>query len=259
MLKIWFVILALPASASEPDAVIQRSTRLFAADWQAASQYEYVETDREKDRSPTYQVMMIRGSPYQRLEAIDGKALSPADQQKEQQKLDKVIAERCAESSQKTEERIGAFKKDQERQLHLLEELTKAFDFNRAGEALMDGHKTWLFNATPRPDYHPLDNETKVLTGMQGRLWVDQESLQWVKVEADVIHPVSIEGFLARVEPGTRFELSRAPAPDGHWLPTHFSVRSKAEILGIINHKGHQDQTWSDYKKAPPDAKICEP
>jgi hypothetical protein len=42
-------------------------------------------------------------------------------------------------------------------------------------------------------------SESKVLTGMEGKLWIDKKTLQWVKVEATVIHPVSIGGFLAEV------------------------------------------------------------
>lgn len=41
-------------------------------------------------------------------------------------------------------------------------------------------------------------------------------------VEATVIHPVSIEGFLAQVEPGTQFKLEKMPVADGIWLPKHF-------------------------------------
>jgi len=30
---------------------------------------------------------------------------------------------------------------------------------------------------------------------MEGKLWIDEKTFQWVKVEATVIRPVSIEGF----------------------------------------------------------------
>ena len=85
---------------------------------------------------------------------------------------------------------------------------------------------------------------------MQGKLWIDKATFQWVKVEASVIHPVSIQGFLARVEPGTRFEWEKGPVAGGVWLPKHFSVRSKAEILSFIRHKTHEDETYFNYQKA---------
>jgi len=66
---------------------------------------------------------------------------------------------------------------------------------------------------------------------MQGTFWIDRDSFQWVKVEADVVHPVVIGGFLARVEPGTHFELEKAPVADGVCLPTHFAIKSRAKLL----------------------------
>jgi hypothetical protein len=85
---------------------------------------------------------------------------------------------------------------------------------------------------------------------MQGKLWIDQATFQWVKVEASVIHPVSIEGFLAKLEPGTQFELEKAPVSGGVWLPKHFSFRSKAEILSFIGDNTHDDEAYFYYQKA---------
>jgi hypothetical protein len=91
--------------------------------------------------------------------------------------------------------------------------------------------------------------EAQVLTGMRGQLWIDQKTFQWVKVVAEVVHPVSIGGFLARVEPGTRFELEEAPVGDGIWLPSHFSEKSDAKVLHVFNHASQDDETYFDYQK----------
>lgn len=51
---------------------------------------------------------------------------------------------------------------------------------------------------------------------------------------AHVIHPVTIEGFLAQVQPGTRFEVEKAPVEGDIWLVTHYSMRASAKILFIV-------------------------
>jgi hypothetical protein len=56
-----------------------------------------------------------------------------------------------------------------------------------------------------------------VLTGMEGKLWIDEKTFQWVKVEATVIRPVSIEGFLAEVEPGYTLRTRKGTC-DGQYL-----------------------------------------
>jgi hypothetical protein len=84
---------------------------------------------------------------------------------------------------------------------------------------------------------------------MEGQLWVDTQAFQWVKVTAKVIQPVSIAGFLARVEPGTDFELEKAPVAPGIWLPSHFAVESRSRILEIIGHRTQEDVNYSGYRK----------
>jgi hypothetical protein len=91
--------------------------------------------------------------------------------------------------------------------------------------------------------------DCQVLPGMQGELWVDKKTFQWVKVTAQVMHPVSIEGFLARVEPGTRFELEKAPVDNEIWQPSHFSMKSHAKVLFIIKRSSSADETYFDYVK----------
>jgi hypothetical protein len=89
----------------------------------------------------------------------------------------------------------------------------------------------------------------QVLPGMQGQLWIDQKTYQWVKVTAEVIHPVSIEGFLAQVEPGTRFELEKSPVDGGTWQITHFAMKSEAKVLFLFSHNSQENSTYFDYQR----------
>jgi len=240
------------SATAQPDAntIIQRSMAVLRADWKAAPQYNYYERDVENHDTKTYEVRMIRGSPYQRLVAINDLPLSERDKKAEQEKLDHVIAQRSRESKKQSKKRIAEYQRDRHRDHRMIEELSKAFNFKLSGEATQNSHHVYILDATPRPGYRPLDKETEVLTGMRGTLWIDKATFQWVKAEAEVVHPVSIEGFLATVEPGTRFELDKGPVPGGAWLPTQFIVQSKAEILSFIGHNTHAKETYFNYQKA---------
>ena len=85
---------------------------------------------------------------------------------------------------------------------------------------------------------------------MEGELWIDQKSSQWVRVRAKVIRPASIEGFLAQVQPGTRFELDKKPVGNDVWVPSHFAMSSQAKVLYLINHSSSDDETYFDYVRA---------
>ncbi len=249
-----FLLIIHTASAAPktPDAttIIQRSVDAMHRDWQTSEHYTHLERDLESHGSKTFQILMIEGSPYQKLTAVNGKPLSPGEAKKEEEKLRHEIASRCGESPSERQKRIAKYQEDQKRDHEMMGELTKAFTFQVTGRQRLNGRQTWVLKATPKPGYQPPNLETKALTGMEGKLWIDTASFEWVRVEAHVVRPVSIEGFLATVEPGTVFELVRAPAGNGFWAPVHFSDRSKARIVGLIGHSAHDDETYTNYRPA---------
>jgi hypothetical protein len=239
-------------------AIIERSVRANNLDWQRAPGYKYFETDRDAQGkgTKTYEVMMIQGSPYQRLVAVNGQPLSPEEQQAEQSKMEAAIAARGKESPRQKAQRIAKYEKERKQDHLMMEQLTKAFDFTLQGTQKLGSFEVYLLKATPRPGYQPPNMQTKALTGMEGQLWVDTKTYQWVKVEATVVHPVSIEGFLARVEPGTRFELENVPVAEGLWLPKHFAMKANAKVLLLFNHREQEDQTFFDYRKEDPGSAL---
>lgn len=256
MLKqiILFVALAAASFAQhDVDTIIQRSVEANAADWKSAPDYDYFERDVQPGAgTKTYEELMIFGSPYERLVAVDGKPLSPEHHAQEQQKLEVAVVERQKESQQERAQRIARYKEQRERDHLLMDQLTRALDFKLVGEQRLGPYKVYVLEATPRPGYDPPNYEAKVLTGMGGRLWIDEKTFQWVKVEATVIRPVSIEGFLAQVEPGTHFELQKMPVADGVWLPKHFAMKSQAKVLFFFTRKSQADETYYGYHNATP-------
>jgi hypothetical protein len=248
------IFCACAAAQRPPDIgkIVQESARVTDADRKANPNYDYSETDLESDGSSrTYAVHMLLGSPYQELTAVNGKALPPQKQEEEQQKLNQEISRRRRESPEERAHRVQKFQKEQNRDRRFMEEFVHAFDFKLLGEQSLDNHQVYVVQATPRAGYRPANREAEVLTGMRGRLWIDKKTYQWVKVEAEVIRPVSIAGFVATVEPGTRFELEKSPVEGDIWLPKHYAMTSKAKILSIFHRKNHQDETYFNYHKAP--------
>jgi hypothetical protein len=137
-----------------------------------------------------------------------------------------------------------------------MDQLTKALDFTLVDEQMLGPYKVYVLKATPRHGYKPPNYEAKVLTGMEGKLWIDEKTFQWVKVEARVISPVSIGGFLAQVKPGTHFELQKMPVADNVWLPKHFAMKSEAKVLFLFTRKSQADETYYSYHKATSRASL---
>lgn len=102
------LLLALAVSAlsaaPNPQEIIRKSVAATKWDWAQTSQYSYLERDVESKRhSPaaarTYRVLMIDGSPYNLVTAINDQPLSPFEKLAEQRKLHKEIAKDRANPS----------------------------------------------------------------------------------------------------------------------------------------------------------------
>ena len=130
----------------------------------------------------------------------------------------------------------------------MMSQLSKGFDFKIAGTQKVGERTVWILTATPKPSYRPPNMDCQVLPGMQGEMWIDQETYEWVKVTAQVTRPVSIEGFLAVVEPGTRFEIEKIPVSAGIWQISHFSMQARAKVLHLIKRNSAEEDSFYDFQ-----------
>lgn len=249
-----FGALALLLSATRPAAqeIVKLSIASTQADWKATPEFSYTEQDDDVRSgvtvSKTYRVWMLDGSPYSRLTAIGNEPLSRARNAQESLKLRKEIVRRAEESAHAHAARVAKYQKDRHRMFALIDEMAAAFDFKFLGEQKLEGHDVDVFTASPRPGYQPKSWETRILTGMKGKLWVDRDTYQWVKVEAVAIRPVRLGWFIAKVLPGTRFLLEQAPVTGNLWQPEHFSIEARAWILGWRKDYVHSE-TYTDYRR----------
>ena len=241
-----------------PDAneIVRRSVAAIEADWSQAPNYSFVQrgVESKHDAAPTvktYEVLMIDGSPYNRLIAVNDKTLSSGEQAEEGRKLVAEIDRREHESNRERTRRVAKYVKERNQDHTMIREMVDAFDFQIVGEETIDGHDCWVLDAKPKPGYRPTNRETKVLAGMQGKLWVEKTHDQWVRVQAEVMKPVNFYGFIAKVGPGTRFLLEQEQVHDNLWLPKRFSVHVSASTFGFINQNSNDDETYENYRPMP--------
>lgn len=244
-------VTAAAQSTLSVEQILQRSVEANRGDWSAAPRFAFVERDQESrfgSRKPakTYQVLTIDGSPYRRLLAIDDQTLSQDRSEQEARKLRKEAQRRARESSGARKRRIASYQRERKQDQAMMNEMADAFSYSLVGEEQIRGHDTYLLDASPKPGYQPKTRETRVLTGMRGRLWIDKQNFHWVKVSAEVFRPVSFAFFFAKVGPGTKFELEESPVNESVWLPIHFKMSVKASVIGF-SYTSSDDETYRDY------------
>ncbi len=176
---------AYSRSLLDAQTIIQRSVEANKLDWEMSPKYEFDETDFQPGgHTLTYHVTMILGSPYQELIRKDGKLLSPEQQADEQRKLEQAIQTRRGETAAEHAKRVESYEKERARDHVLMNQLAIAFNFKLTGEQKLGPYNVYVLKATRRPGYSPPTREAEVLTGMEGKLWIDEQTFQWVKVEA---------------------------------------------------------------------------
>lgn len=263
-LSILFPVASLPLSAQSANSlksaeIVHRSVAVNTADWKAQPDYSYRELDIKSkidssgqtrtEVSKTYEVMMIEGSPYNRLIAIRNEPLSRAQDLQEQMKLKTEIERRQAESGRERQARLGKYRNERAEEHMLMQQMVAAFNFRFAGEQQIEGSDCYALDAIPNPAYHPPVERARVLTGMKGRLWIDKAHYHWVKVQAEVMSPVAFGLFIAKVKPGTSFELEQAPVGTV-WLPKTFVETVNATVLGVYGMRTREEEHYSDYHQA---------
>jgi hypothetical protein len=241
-----------PCRAQNLEEIVSRGSSTLKSDWGADESYAYVERDEAQKNgmpgSKTSQVVYIAGSDYYLPLAIDDLPLAPDREKLELQKLKNEIQRRNEETPEARQKRIGNYKKQRTENEALVLDFPNAFDFELLREETMDGHAAWVLSGTPkkkRPGATGL--AAKVLSGMQGTVWVDKQGSHAIRVECDVLSPVPVFGILARVLPGTRIEFAMAPVTDSIWLISELSMKLR---LSKFFRKSMQDtrSTYSDYR-----------
>ncbi len=247
------MLLALPVSFRAQDTsaahvIVHRSVQVNNADWKAQPDYSFRRSDVEGSLRQTFEVTMLQGSPYERLLALNDKPIGPDQQRQEQAKLEREIRGRHNETARQRHARIAKYEDDRAEANFLMRQMVSAFTFHLLGQEQIDGVDCYVLRATPNPAYRPPVEKARALTGMQGRMWIDKAHYHWVKIQARVTRPVAFGLFIAKVKPGTRFELEQTPV-GAVWLPKKFVQTVNASVLGFYAIQSQDETYWSNYRQ----------
>ncbi len=258
----------LPAQPPAPAEIIRRSVENDRLNFERADNYSYIQQTEQRrlgkdgrvvhTESRTFDVIVLDGEPYEKLIAKDGKPLSGREALKEQQKLDRELARRRTEDPEKRSRRLREREKRRREGREFAQEIPEAFDFRLAGEEVLDGRPVWVIDAEPKPGYKPRARRADLLPKFRGRLWIDQQDYQWVRVEAETIAPVSFGWILARFEPGARMTFEQRRVHGEVWLPSRARMQLGARLALLKKIRAEVEVSWREYRKFQSESRITE-
>jgi hypothetical protein len=260
--------LALPAvlSAQDPLEIIRRATELDRRNTEISRNYTFLQRQEQRDldsngklrksEAETYDVTLLEGSPYRRLVARDDKPLSPKDQRKEQEKLQRSIVDRRKETPEQRAQRVADWEHKQQKQREPLKELPQAFTFKLVGEEALNGGEAFVIEGTPKPGYRPKSASTAFFPKVKLRLWIDRKDYQWVRIDLESLDTISFGGFLIRLAKGTHLTIESARVNNEVWLPKRVAIHGSVRVALVKVMRGEIIYTFSDYKKFQADSRV---
>jgi hypothetical protein len=239
--------------SSVPDVrlIVESSIAATQRQWQARLHYTYIERDEDRRRNSAGRVtsedvdvsktILVNGVPFDQLVERNGRPPSAAEERKQKEETDKLKRETPQERAQR-------LRKQAEETASIVREVPKAFDFQLVGEEAVNGRPAYILQATPHPGYHAQGKYGSMFPKVAGKLWVDKQDLGWIKVEGQVIHPLSIGVFLVRLLRGSQIKMEQARVNDGIWMPERVEVQAVAKIFFVKSLSIDRVMAFSDYK-----------
>jgi hypothetical protein len=262
------IIPGLCQDAKPPDAreIVRKSIQLDQTNWLRRADYTWVEDSLERhfdaqhrvtsEHQESAETIVLDGEPYERKLERDHKPLSPAEQKREQEKLDKISARLEKETPEQKQRRAEEREKARRREREFLLEIIDAYDFRLEPDQKIDGHDAWVISGAPKPGYHAKSREGAAMLKIQGKIWIEKAGYEWVRIEGETTGTISFGWFLARLNPGAKMVVEQSRINDEVWLPTRMYVSGSGR-LGLVKRISEEDLiTWSNYRKFRVESKI---
>jgi hypothetical protein len=232
-------------SAAEGQALLDRALANELKAAQDASHPMRYELRKTSPRlTTTKEILETHDGEVARLLAVNDEPLSADDAQKEDARLNDLLAD-----PGKQRHRKQAEDEDAGRALRVLRALPGAFVYQYAGPAESANGRAERFTFKPNPNFSPPNLETEVLTQMSGEILIDAASERVKLLEGHLQQDVDFGwGILGRLNKGGWIAIDQADVGGGLWR----IVRFKMQMSGRVVFKNRVFDTTEEESKFVP-------
>ncbi|MHB1699017.1 MAG: hypothetical protein ACYCSN_02600 [Acidobacteriaceae bacterium] len=220
--------------------------------------YRALETDQDlnkdgsvkKTETEESEIFYVNGHTIERVVKRDGKDLNPKEQQKEQERVDKAVAQAKAAKPDTTTDSRG-------NTILSVSRLLQLGTVTAPRRMFLKGRSTLVFDFVGDRRAKSSNMSEGVMKDLTGTVWIDEADRQVIRMEAHFEQNFHIAGgMLVNIEKGTNFIFEQALVNNEVWLPTSIDGRGKARVLLLKSFNGHFHTAYSDYHKYTADVKI---
>jgi len=227
------------AEAVHKDYIYRSSTRFERLD----------KHERPKDTDTRVtEDFYLDGVPIERLVEHNGKPLSPEEQKKESDRIDRQVVKAKARLA-----RAAASGKPTDAAGYPIITVSRLLDlarFTNPRRVQIAGRPTIAVDFQANPDAKPRNIGESVIHDMAGTIWIDEQDRAIQHLEGAFVNTFKLGGGLvANVSQGTHFTSSNVRINNEVWLPATIQAHGHIRFLLFINIEGNFTQHNSDYRK----------
>jgi hypothetical protein len=218
--------------------------------------YHEVATEQESDghgglkknETTEYDVFWLNGVQVHKLIKKNGKSLTPDEQKKEDEHIDKEVA-KAKERRSKAEE------KGEETDSHGHEEVTVSRflslgSFTNPRRVQINGRDTIAVDYTGDPKAKTRNRFEDVIRDLTGTIWVDEQDRSITRIEGRFVNAFKIGGGLVvNIKKDTSFSFEQRKVNSEVWLPASVDAKGALRALLFYNINGNIRVVDSDYRK----------
>jgi len=194
----------------------------------------------KKTETEDADIFYVAGARIHRLTRKNGKELSPDDQKKEGQRIDKEIA--------KAKEKQG--KPVDERDVVTVSRFLELGSFSNARRVVLDGRDTIAADFAGDPKAKTRTRFEGAIRDMAGTIWVDEQDRALRKLQGHFINTFKVGGgLLADVKKDSSFEAESTKVNGEVWLPSSAAGQGSIRVMLLLNFNGSLKVAYSDYRK----------
>jgi hypothetical protein len=238
----------------------QRAIRKIRENYAGTRTEEETEYDGsgnvKKVETSQHTFFYLDGDEVSTLVQKDGKELSESEQKNENDKTQKKIQE-LQKHEGKKQAQDEEEEKDKERDTEEksgdhagIDVFLRACRFVNPRRERFRGRDVLVFDFEPNPEFKPRMFKEKIVQKLAGVVWIDETTLNVVRLEANFVGDMKIAGgLLANVEKGTSLVFEQAFINNEVWLPTYEEAHAGVRVLLLKGLRVSEVVRYSDYMK----------
>ena len=197
--------------------------------------------------SSTKEIVETHDGDVARLLQINDQPLSQSDEDKEQARLDALLANPSLQQHRKQSE-----DSDTARAMKVLRVLPTAFLYQFAGTATASTGTVEKFTFKPNPQFDPPDLETGILTAMAGELWIDPVQERVVRLAGTLQQDKNIALGIFELDKVGSVQIDQADVGGHQWRIVHLKLVMNGRVL-FKTKNSDSEQNYTEFVPLAPD------